>query len=95
MANGIATATPSTCNTQRASHAGSRLGHCSNNPNASIATSPSVTVRISKDINPDFQPRPSGSPIKIDAHSVNRTRRHPSNKAKPRGFAGTIDACMV
>jgi hypothetical protein len=90
MPTGMDRATPTTCSTQRASHAGSRFGHCSNKPNASIAKSPTSTVRMKSA--PDCQLRPSIRPKTMEKASVSRTRPQPSIEAKPRGFAGIAGA---
>src|SRR5882672_4592046 len=95
VAGGMTRATLTTWRTQRASHLGSRFGHCSNRPKTSIAVNPRSTVRTTADIGPDFQWAPIIRPQAIEKRSTNRRRRQSNINAKPLGFAGTAGAIMA
>ena len=86
-ANGITTTMPMSCSTQRASRLGKRAGHCSNNPKASRAISPTSTARKIQMIVGVSEAMLSKSPSTVETISVNRTRRQPRIVARPRGLA--------
>ena len=75
---GTATTMPMSCSAERASHLGRRLGHCSNNPNASMAASPTIMARATTMYVAVSEGRLSNNPNSAETPSVNRTRRQPS-----------------
>ena len=82
---GTATTTASSCSTQRASHAGRRSGACSNQPKASIASSPTSIVRTIHTAIGVADGMPNRMPNGRAASSVKRKRRHESTWAAPCG----------
>src|SRR5512134_710479 len=95
VTNGTQAATATTCNIQRGSHRGRRLGHCSNRPKTSITMKPRLTKRTTADHQPEVQPRPNSAPQKNEYSSVKTTRCQPNASAKPRGGEGSDTADMA
>ena len=92
---GTAATTPASCRIHRGNQSGSRSGHCSSRPNASMAARPTTTAWPIVTAAAGALPgKLFSAPNRTATPSASSTRRQPSASARPRGRGCAVAESM-